>query len=114
MDCCGSMEKSPELFEVGDLVVNYNALYVVEDIQFTHLHFSSYTVKTLKLDSRTNVGKHVLSKLMIEDLYLDNISWDARPVQSIDISDKPTSHGVLSEDQTDELAEARLSTNSEK
>ena len=126
MDMSVSVETVPDQFTVGEVVVYGNQLHRVQQVQNTHLGFKSYQVKNVITGELFDVGKHLLSKPVVEDILLQNIDWDTDVKESDvihgEVADvvqleeiEPVGrHAVLTEAEIDGIAQARLSENSEK
>lgn len=109
---------SGDVFEVGDIVVYDNNLYMLDSIQNTHLGYRSYNIRSLENGTILNVSKHLISKPEITDLDISEINWDDEIEENVSESGPQNNiqgnrHVIMSEEEINEVAAARLSHNTE-
>ena len=110
----------PDRFDIGDPVIFNNKVSIVQDVQNTHLGYKSYNVVDYESGNEFNVSKHQLTKPTITECNIKDVSWDEDIlfVEPSDAVNKPTAqqsrHVDLNADEIDQIAQSKLSINSEK
>ena len=110
----------PDRFEIGDPVIFNSRVCVVQAVQNTHLGYKSYNIVDCETGKECNMSKHQLTKPKITECNMQDVNWDENLV-FVELSDpvtgltvQPTRHVQMNEDEIDQIAQSRLSANSEK